>query len=533
MTILSEKLKKRFESVDPMIFYREIFPAGELDEWGANTKGKYIAIAVEILNQPHDKQIIKRYTVTDDLDTIDELQQSEGFCIIAPISYVGKCRKSENARLMYALVVELDNLIEEDGLERLINQWSERVYWIPRPTYTVASGTGLHLYYLFEKPIPLFPNVVKELQRFKRELTEKIWNRHVTTDTGDKIQQESIFQPFRMVGTLTKKGDKTEAFRTGEPVSIEYMNRYVSPENQVTQIYKHKYSLADAKEKFPDWYEKRVVRHEPKGCWVCKRDLYDWWKRRITAEAVVGHRYYCMMILAIYAVKCNIPQEELEQDCFSLMGVFEGRTDNDMNHFTEKDVVSALQSFEDKGVVTYPLNSIVNRSGIHVERNKRNFRKQKQHCEVMRAIQGVVNPNWRAGNGRPEKSKIVEEWQQQHPTGTKAECHRDTGLDPKTIRKWWKETNRDSKKAIEPAETSDGSLLRGKKEKAVEKADTSLNSHSKKADRKTEPEIQRLKEQLKSLSEDDSEEGRRKRKILRHELWEKERELKNKSESPF
>ena len=70
MNILSEKLIKRFEPVEPMTFYREIFPAGELDEWGANTKGKYAAIAVEILKQPHDKQLIKRYTVTDDLDTI-------------------------------------------------------------------------------------------------------------------------------------------------------------------------------------------------------------------------------------------------------------------------------------------------------------------------------------------------------------------------------------------------------------------------------------------------------------------------------
>lgn len=40
MNILSEKLIKRFEPVEPMTFYREIFPAGELDEWGANTKGK-------------------------------------------------------------------------------------------------------------------------------------------------------------------------------------------------------------------------------------------------------------------------------------------------------------------------------------------------------------------------------------------------------------------------------------------------------------------------------------------------------------
>lgn len=438
MSVLADKLRKQFEPVDPMLFYREIFPLGELDEWGENTKGKYTAIAIEILKQG-EQQLIKRYTVADDLDTIDELQQSKGFCVLAPISYAGKTRKSANARFMYALVVELDNLIKKDGLERLIAQWSDRVFWIPRPTYVVASGTGVHLYYLFEKPIPLFPNVVKELQGFKRELTEKVWNRHVTTDTGDKIQQESIFQPFRMVGTLTKKGDITEAFRTGEPVSIAYMNRYVSEENQVTQIYKHKFSLAEAKEKFPDWYDRRVVRQEAKGRWVCKRDLYDWWKRRITAEAVVGHRYYCMMILAIYAVKCNIPQEELERDCFSLMGLFESRTDSDTNHFTEKDVISALQSFEDKGVVTYPLNSIVNRSGIHVERNKRNFRKQPQHLQLARGIRQIKGQMGEpvSGGGRPEKSKIVQDWRKAHPAGKKIDCQRDTGLDPKTIRKWW------------------------------------------------------------------------------------------------
>ena len=149
------------------------------------------------------------------------------------------------------------------------------------------------------------------------------------------------------------------------------------------------------------------------------------------------------MILAIYAVKCNIPQEELEQDCFSLMGVFEGRTDNDTNHFTEKDVVSALQSFEDKGVVTYPLNSIVNRSGIHVERNKRNFRKQTVHLQVaraMRAVKAEIGENV-SGGGRPkgsgEKSKIVEEWRKMHPEGKKIDCERDTGLSRHTVLKWW------------------------------------------------------------------------------------------------
>lgn len=448
MVLYADDLRKRFEPVEPMTFYREIFPVGELDEFEAMTKGKYTGIALEIEKKKNDKgkPLVKRYTVTDELDEIDGLMNSKNFCVLAPISYIGKSRKSENARIMYALCVELDNLIAEDGLERLINQWSERVDWIPRPTYTVASGTGLHLYYLFEQGIPLFPNVVKELMKYKRELTEKIWNRHVTTDTGEKIQQESIFQPFRMVGTLTKKGDRTEAFRTGEAVSIEYMNHFVKEENQITQIYKSSLTLAEAKKKYPNWYEKRIVNKEPKGHWVVKRDLYDWWKRKIEAEAVVGHRYYCMMILAIYAVKCEIPQEELERDCFELMSLFDSKTDKDTNHFTEKDVISALQSFEDKGVVTYPVNSISYRSGIIIPKNKRNGRKRDTTHQAYRRglkrlkIELGENENWNKG-GRPkgsgEKKELVEEWRKAHPIGTKKQCKDETGLSYPTIRKWW------------------------------------------------------------------------------------------------
>ena len=444
MNVLAEKLSSKFESIEPLDFYREIFPAGELDTVDSMTKGKYTGIAIEILPDSEGNEKVKRYTVTDDLDTIDELQYSQGFCIISPISYAGKSRKSENARFMYALVVELDYLIESDGLERLIAQWSERVDWLPRPTYLVASGTGLHLYYLFDKPIPLFSSIVRTLKEYKKALTVKVWNRHVTRAyKPEAIQQESIFQPFRMVGTLTKLGDKTEAFRTGEPVTIEYMNHFVKPAEQIAISYERKeggLTLEEAKLKYPEWYENRVVQKQPKKRWVCKRALYDWWRDTIKEQAVVGHRYYCLMILAIYAVKCDIPREELEDDCFYLMKIFEQRTDSSTNHFTKKDVLSALQSFEDKDVYTYPLSSIINRSGIQIERNKRNGRKRKDHIYYMNTMKRMKKElGEEVKDGRPNKKDIVRRWQRNHPEGTKADCHRATGLDPKTIRKWWKE----------------------------------------------------------------------------------------------
>lgn len=425
MNVLANELYKHYEQIQPMDFYREIFPAGELDEYEAMTRGKYTAIALEITNQHREngKQIIKRYSVTDDLDVIDGLLYSNNFCVMAPISYAGKNRNSSNARIMYALVVELDNLIvrkgKQEGLENLIDQFTEKVHWIPKPTFLVASGTGIHLYYQFEKGVPLFPNVVKSLERYKRVLTEMIWNKNVTTSIGEEIQQESIFQGFRMVGTITKLGDRVEAFRVGEPVTIEYMNSFLVSKDAgacIDVVYKSNLTKAQAKEKYPDWFERRIEKGEEKGSWICKRDLYEWWKRRITEEAVVGHRYYCLMALSIYAIKCDIPEEELEQDCFELMEVFEERTNNKNNHFTEKDVLDALQSFYDKGLITYPINSIQNRSGLKIEKNKRNYRKQELHLKLARATKTILKE---AGeletDGRPSKEQLVKDYLAANP----------------------------------------------------------------------------------------------------------------------
>ena len=436
-----------YDELDPFEFYRSIFPEGELDVYGAKTKGKYAGIALEISKSKETGFTdVKRFSVLDDLEAVRALFSSENFCVLAPISYAGKTRKSVNARFMYALVVELDNLVvkgdQQTGLIYLMGQWSKKVDWLPRPTFLVCSGNGLHLYYVFEFPVPLFPNIVKELAEYKRELTRKIWNRHVTTTfTKDVIQQESIFQAFRMVGTRTKSGDTVRAFHIGNLVTLEYLNEYVDDEYKVTVVYKSDCPKAEAKRLYPDWYERRVVRGEPKGSWVCNRAVYDWWKKRIYKEAAVGHRYYCLMCLAIYAIKSDIEYKELERDCFDLMKVFEEKTISSDNHFTEKDVIDALQCFWDKGLVTYPINSIANRSGIEIQKNKRNGLSRPEHLEVARLYRDIrqrrMGTRWTDNNGRPDKKEVVFKWRQQYPDGRKIECEKDTGLSRHTVLKWW------------------------------------------------------------------------------------------------
>ena len=452
---LADALRSQFEPIEPMDFYRDIFPLGELAPWednpaedccSASNGYKYVGIAVEVTDQlkKNGDKFVKRHTICDELDTIDLLLHSDNFVLLSPISYVGKTRKSSNARYMYALCVEIDNLIERNGnqigLKNLIAQWNAKIPYIPTPSYILCSGAGAHLYYVFDKPLALFPNVVDSLKVYKRELTRKLWNPKVTTSHEEnQIQYESIFQGFRMAGSRTKKGGRTEVFKTGERVTIEYMNQYVLPEMRISEVYRSDCSLDEARIKYGEWYDRRIVRKEPKKTWTCNRAVYDWWLERITYEAKVNFRYNCLLMLVVYAIKCNIDYDEVAKDCFKLLELFESLTIEEDNHFTVKDVMDALQAYEDRDLVTYPIGSISHKSGIKIERNKRNGRKQAVHLARNRALQNFDDPNgeWRNKEGRPSAEHIVKEWQENNPGRRKADCIKETGLSKPTVLKWW------------------------------------------------------------------------------------------------
>ncbi len=412
-----DELKADFKEIEPMEFYRVIFPVGELDKKDEFTKGKFVGIACEFtdIKKANGKDLVRRYTITDDLDSIRELLNSEYFSIISPISYIGKRRKTENARLMYAFAIEIDNLkVDEngraDGYYDLVHQMRKDI--LPMANYIVASGNGVHLYYVFDKPLILYPNVIKSLARYKKYMTPHFWNRYITTSyKADVMQFESAFQGFRLVGGVTKSGDRTKVFEISKTrTTVAYLNSFADNENKIDDVYRSDLRLAEAKEKYPEWYDKRIIEKKEKGSWTCKRDLYDWWLREIKEGGKVGHRYHCLMMLSIYAIKSGITYDELERDCFSLLEPFDELSDKDTNRFTKKDIVDALQCYQDKGLVTYPINSISKLSGIAIKKNKRNFRKQKDHIKVMNAIREIDYPNgeWRNKNGRPKgrKNKI-------------------------------------------------------------------------------------------------------------------------------
>lgn len=434
---IAAALSALYEEVSYTDFYRDIFPVGSFEQRGVYEDGKYNGIAVAI---EQGGKRTKRLTVTDDLEAIDDMAASDDFCLMSPISYAGKSRRSSNARFMYALAIDLDGLETLKQWEFFVEQVERghemlRFVWgIPRPTYLISSGTGIHIYYVFERPVPMFRNIVEQLEKLKKRLTWQAWTQGASS-LHDKVQYESLFQGFRVVGTITKTGGCCRAFSVGGKVTVEYLNKFV-PEEYRTQdfVYQSDLRLADAKEKYPEWYQRRVVEKRPKKSWTCKKALYDWWIRKLLGGAEQGHRYWCIMTLATYAQKCGVPRETLEEDAYGLIPFMNTKGDE----FTEDDVLHALEAYSDS-YITYPIDTIVVRTGIPIEKNRRNGRKQAGHIKLMNFIREEVNgnKNWRKGNGRPTAERTVLKWRQGHPDGSKKECKDATGLSYPTIRKWW------------------------------------------------------------------------------------------------
>ena len=406
----NEWLGQFFEEVKPKEFYRAVFPEGSFERKGHFEDGKANGIITIVEN---DKA--KNRLVFDDLSVIDEVKGAE-FAVMSPVAYSGRNRTAANARWLYGIAIDLDG-VEMPQLRDVFHQMNHDI--IPKCTYCINSGHGLHLYYLLEKPVPLYKHLQDKLREFKYELIAKVWNRYTSTFTErEQVQYQGIFQGFRMVGTQSKLGKRypVKAFETGERVTIEYLNGYLMDKSKaVTDFhYKSDLSLAEARKKYPEWYEKRIV-----------------------------HRYSCLCVLASYAVKCDIPEDELFTDAFSLLQFLDDMSDDEHNRFTKRDILDAMQFYQEN-YVTYSRREAERVSAIAMPASKRNGRKQAEHLERARLVQTLDYPNgaWRNKEGRPkgngDKSKIVEEWKRQHPDGKKVDCIRETGLSKPTVYKWWK-----------------------------------------------------------------------------------------------
>lgn len=459
---------KKWDAVEvaAMDVYSDMFHLGEhLIQCKDEEPGEFKANPVVYWKNSDKKSGHYRILFEDTFEeTIKELQEAD-FSLVNGITYFGRKNVQEKASKMFAMIFDIDEIDPIKLNNFLSGAFLADIY--PIPNYLILSGTGMHLYYLFEEPVPLYPNIKLQLKELKYELTKRMWNKYTSND--DKVQFQGINQGFRVIGGKTKEKSSyrhTRAFRlNSHPYSLQSLCDYV-PENlriDEKKLYKeNKYTLEDAKRKFPEWYEKVIVNGDKSPVlWDIKGKvngdnpyaLYDWWKRQIKLGASYHHRYFAIMCLAIYGVKNEKPLDEVRRDAYALIPFLNAI--NPEEPFTKADCKSALECYDYK-YAKFPIKDIEKISGISIKKNKRNGRNVKEHLQddywINDKGRRIINTckqnrelaleDMRTNGeilGRPSAKQIVKTWKSSNPGKKKIDCHRETGLDPKTIRKWWSE----------------------------------------------------------------------------------------------
>lgn len=441
-----------FPEVEPMDMYSDIFNLGSgfIQKCG-EPKGQYKTNPIITGSK---NGLTRQYIMFEDqFEQILEKFQSYDWAFLNGITYWGRHNKSASQSKMCAMIFDLDG-VDDKCLFTLLDGMHEDVY--PMPNYIVLSGHGVHLYFVFEEPLSLYPNTKTELKSLKYALTTLLWNERTSKDSN--VQYQGINQSYRIVGGKTKiEGVRARAFRVSEhPISVDYLNEFVPEKDRVdtSRIYKESlYSIAEARELFPDWYERRVLNKEPRGTWVTDRHVYDWWKTKIFSNAAFGHRYFCVMALAIYAIKCNIPEDELIRDAYSFMSMLNAIHPEDP--FLESDVESALECY-DLRYKTFPREDISKLTGIQILPNKRNKQDRWTHLQADEwiidgePVENKCKRNRELGlekarregriTGRPKgsgtKQAEVLDYYQKHPGTTVEQAANALKMSTGTIQKW-------------------------------------------------------------------------------------------------
>lgn len=471
--VMEEEL---YPEVSPLEFYRDLFPEGSLQKKGVLSDGKGNIIAAQLRDSAARKLLHERtktWIVTeDDFDLIKTRIVGDYFGLIPPLTFFGKSHGKDYAHWVFALVVDID-YVGVWHLRNLLKQCGNGVQL--RPTYIVNSGKGVHIYYFLKEPQPLYRNIEKALSDLKKGFIRRLWVDTITLKP-DEPDIAGITQAFRAVGSQSKLGkdypvrayrisdnrytlDEMQAFLAQWAIKIDISCVNTKPWEKTSSLAAvkkkekpkklgKKLSLEEAKKLYPEWYQERIIERRPRkrtkdykqGTWVCKTALYEWWKGRMK-EAKVGGRYFTIMALCSFGLKCGIPIRQIREDAYSYREYFDSLTKDESNHFTAGDIEDALRALSKKNRYISTKASrewIETHTKIPIPANKRNGRKLEQHLKLARAIKAVKKEMGEdVVGGRPSAEQVVEMWQHKHPTGRKADCIRETGLSKPTVYKWW------------------------------------------------------------------------------------------------
>lgn len=213
------------------------------------------------------------------------------------------------------------------------------------------------------------------------------------------------------------------AYEVGEKYTLADLNMLV-PQSAQVEVYEPQMTLEEAREKYPDWYHRRIEQHRKSSgqrYFKTNEAVYRWFLRTVN-ENIDTVELGAMEALASYACKCKIGRLTLSDDLADLHMKLSSR-------FQEEDIAEheerALEFYSEASgpLTTWRLDTISKWSGLDFQYSKRNGFPQKLHLKQVHEARSYKNK--------------VREWVKAHPSGTQTECAAELDMSRQTACKWW------------------------------------------------------------------------------------------------
>lgn len=133
---------------------------------------------------------------------------------------IGTETTKKRLRSIHALVVDVDSKVcetKEEFVElsqKLLGENGDDSVWetigLPKPTFVVFSGSGLHLYWALSKPLKLY---MDKTLFGRAEKVHNLFIERLSTYYGGQLDTIPITQGFRVPGSISKTGKKVLTYK--------------------------------------------------------------------------------------------------------------------------------------------------------------------------------------------------------------------------------------------------------------------------------------------------------------------------------
>lgn len=216
-------------------------------------------------------------------------------------------------------------------------------------------------------------------------------------------------------------------------------------------------TLEEMKEKWPDWFQDRIIDRKPRKYIKFNPALYNWWLKICKGEdenkqVKVGHRYYCALALVSFATKCEIPEDKLIEDLHSLISIFNNLKDSDNNPFLESDIEEALKIYGTDEAYKFKRDYMALQCGIEIPKTKRNGRTREEHLKNLHMERkrkkelGLLEPVKRRKQEKTKAQIILKEYLLKNQDGKKKtinELSDNLNLSNSTVKKYYENTEKE------------------------------------------------------------------------------------------